>query len=49
MLNAVELDGMVQQHVVMEQHVHMEMITIGNVYQQEDHHHLQVEVSVQQQ
>jgi hypothetical protein len=41
MLNVVELDGMVQQHVVVDQHVHLEMLIIHNVYHQEDHlvHH----------
>jgi len=41
MLNVVESDGMGQQHVVVDQHVHMEMLIITNVYHQEDHpaHH----------
>jgi hypothetical protein len=37
MTNVVELVGMVQQHVVVDQHVHLEMHTIHNVYHLEDH------------
>ncbi len=36
MNNAVELDGMDQQHVAVDQHVHLEMLTIGNAYHQEN-------------